>query len=446
MTSIDALLSDNDIEEIISIFPTPAALSSLINESTIPIIPSHFLIKHKTAVFWHPACALHDIPDHPEQPDRVNKTIQALRQSTLLQDVSFREASLAPMETTRLFHSEKMIKAFKTLWKETEETYYRKKEIISESLDGGDTKVMFTTREAVLRAVGAVTNAVDAIYSPTISPTNRVDTAFCCIRPPGHHAEPDRAFGFCFFNNIGIGVKYLQSKYSVKKVAVLDFDVHHGNGTEEGFLEDVSVFYGSTHEKGAFPGTGWDPSPKVGEHALHERDRRIVNRHLHSGPNSRNEFYVKWKEILLEMERFQPQAIFISAGFDAHDDDPLSDIELVDEDFRWITRQILVTALRLSIISGNRVPVISALEGGYDIDAISRSAIAHVNALQEGFAGVADLFYQEEAQRQEMERQKLEKAGDEAAALRESIEAMGLLQQVEGIEDLKLGGVEKTSL
>lgn len=189
--------------------------------------------------------------------------------------------------------------------------------------------------------------------------------------------------GFCFFNNAGIAARYAQQKYNVSRVAVLDFDVHHGNGTEEGFKSDDTLFYGSTHERNNYPGTGDDPSPFVGELAKNPIDRRIVNRMLDSGPKSREQFRVKWREVVDEMVHFDPSFVILSAGFDAHDDDPLSDIELVEEDFAFATRIVLEACHRLN--PEHPIPVMSILEGGYDLSAISKSALAHCEVLFEPY-------------------------------------------------------------
>lgn len=208
-------------------------------------------------------------------------------------------------------------------------------------------------------------------------------TAFCAVRPPGHHAETDRACGFCFFNNAGIGARYAQEKYGVKNVAVLDFDVHHGNGTEEGFTPNDTLFYGSTHEKDNFPGTGVDPSPYIGDKVKDDLHRRIVNRTIGRGHESVKEFRIKWAQIIEEMVLFRPDLIIFSAGFDAHDEDPLADVELLEEDFEWATEIVMKACVRIDPL--NPVPVMSVLEGGYDLTALADSTVVHVNALARGY-------------------------------------------------------------
>ena len=163
----------------------------------------------------------------------------------------------------------------------------------------------------------------------------------------------------------------------------VDFDVHHGNGTEEGFKNFETLFYGSTHEKDNFPGTGIDPSPFIGERARRPIDRRIVDRTIKAGPSSRAFFHKKWREVVDEMILFKPDLVIISAGFDAHNDDPLASLELNDEDFGWATEIILEACVTVN--PSSPIPCISVLEGGYDLDAISRSASIHCKALAKGY-------------------------------------------------------------
>jgi len=184
--------------------------------------------------------------------------------------------------------------------------------------------------------------------------------------------------GFCFFNNAAIAAQHARAVYGVDKVAVLDFDVHHGNGTEEGFIPDQKLFYGSTHEKGNFPNTGHEPK-HIGSHAKKDEDRRIVNRFLSPGRKSVEQFRRKWREILEEMTRFGPNLVIISAGFDAHDADPLASCELHEEDFEWATMLVLDACKEMSPESP--VPCLSVLEGGYDLEALTSSAVAHVRTL-----------------------------------------------------------------
>lgn len=329
------------------------------------------------AIFWNEHCAKHNIRMHPEQPLRVENMLRRLRE--VYPPSAFRIASPISSESVLRFHHKDLLDDFFHRCDETENLNRRGKSKVS--VIDGDTAVMSDTRQAVLCAAGAVVDAIDAIYNGSIK------SAFCCVRPPGHHAERGRSMGFCFFNNAAIGAKYAQQVYGVGKVAVIDFDVHHGNGTEEGFRDDPTLFYGSTHEKDNFPGTGSEPRTK-GELALDERDRRIVNRYLHAGVGSQEEFRVKWREVIDEMILFRPNLVIISAGFDAHRADPLGNCELDESDYEWAT-DIVMRACR-EINEKEPPPVISVLEGGYDIDAIAASALVHVAALSRGVKSASD--------------------------------------------------------
>lgn len=343
---------------------------------------------HPIMIFHNEACYNHRIPNHIEQPDRVKAIMKQLLIDWPDTAEVFRETGQCTDEDILLFHTEEYLSSLKVLFERSEAAYLNQG-----SSDGGsdsdsdmyqridsDTIAMWRTREAAYHAVGAVLAAVDQVMLPAEDPA-RARSVFCCVRPPGHHAERHRAMGFCFFSNAGIGAKYVQKKFGLRKVAVLDFDVHHGNGTEEGFVPDETLFYGSTHEKDNYPGTGVEPLAK-GETAKSELHRRIVNRVLRRGPPSRSEFRVKWLEILSEMERFRPDFVIISAGFDAHEDDPLADCWLVADDFYWATQQVWQSCAK--ICPKNPPPLISVLEGGYDLPAIAASASAHVKALAAG--------------------------------------------------------------
>lgn len=360
----------------------------------------------KLAIYWHPACYEHNIPNHPEQPDRVAEILTALHAT--FPDECFRLAPQATEEQLLLFHKKSHYVNFMLRADKAQKSKDAGK--ISYFEYDGDTSVMWATRAAAFHAAGAVVASVDAIFAAEDA-SNKAHTAFAATRPPGHHAERNTVMGFCFFNNAAIGAKYAQSQYGkshgIARVAVMDFDVHHGNGTEEGFRNDETLFYGSTHEKDNFPGTGPDMYPNIGDNAKKELHRRIVNRYLDGGDHkrSRKQFLSKWLHVVDEMERFKPDLIIISAGFDAHGDDPIGNCWLQDQDFGWATDMVSRAAARLKT-DGSPVPIISVLEGGYDLQAISRSAVVHCQALQRGYMAPGP--------------------GDEAAALAESIEKMGI--------------------
>jgi acetoin utilization deacetylase AcuC-like enzyme len=197
---------------------------------------------------------------------------------------------------------------------------------------------------------------------------NKNERIFCAIRPPGHHAETTKAMGFCFINNIAVTARYLINKYKVNKIAIIDFDVHHGNGTQEIFYNNENVAYGSTHEFPLFPGTGAEEEKGVGN---------IFNGVLKAGTKGKEFIKIFEKKILNEIDKFKPEIILISAGFDAHSRDPLSNINLESQDFYEITKQIVELA---NVHCAGRV--ISFLEGGYDLAALSESIKEHLKALK----------------------------------------------------------------
>jgi acetoin utilization deacetylase AcuC-like enzyme len=216
--------------------------------------------------------------------------------------------------------------------------------------------------EAALRAAGAVVYAVDEIMA------GRARNAFCAIRPPGHHAEPDQAMGFCLFNNVAIGALHARDAHGLKRIAVVDFDVHHGNGTQACFEADPALFYASTHQWPLYPGTG-----RAGEHGV----GNILNRCLPPGAGSAEFREAFSGAILPALAQFQPDFIFISAGFDAHAADPLANLRLTEDDYAWVTTELVKAA---NALCDGRV--VSTLEGGYDLAALAASTRAHVRALQ----------------------------------------------------------------
>jgi acetoin utilization deacetylase AcuC-like enzyme len=225
-----------------------------------------------------------------------------------------------------------------------------------------DTVMSAGSAEAALRGAGGAVAAVDAVQS------GRVRAAFVATRPPGHHAEPERAMGFCFFSNAAIAAHHARAAWGRQRVAVLDFDVHHGNGTQAVAWNDADFFFGSSHQYPFYPGTGG-----LGETGI---AGQIVNAPL-AAYSGRTAFEAAWTgRILPALDRFAPDCIIVSAGFDGHRDDPLAQLELEAEDFAWITRAIMRAADRLT--EGR---IVSLLEGGYDLDALAASAAAHVRTL-----------------------------------------------------------------
>ncbi|MEO1137141.1 MAG: histone deacetylase family protein, partial [Pseudomonadota bacterium] len=219
--------------------------------------------------------------------------------------------------------------------------------------------------DATLRAAGGACAAVDALYADDAT------NAFVAARPPGHHAEPERAMGFCLFNGAAIAALHARTAHDAKRVAVVDFDVHHGNGTEAAFWHDENAFYASSHEWPQYPGTG-----RASDHGAFDN---IANAPLAGGEGA-TAFRRAWGENLLPaLSNFSPDIIVISAGFDAHRADPLGGLQLTEDDFAWVTREIMGVARETA---GGRV--VSILEGGYDLPALAASAAAHVKALMEG--------------------------------------------------------------
>ncbi len=304
-----------------------------------------------TIVYSHPACAQHDTgAGHPERSERLGAVLDAL-ESPVFQDLVRQEAPRAQIEQIEKIHPRAYIDH--VLGAVPASGHAR--------LDA-DTVLSTASGEAGLRAAGAVVAAVDAVAG---SPGQR---AFCAVRPPGHHAEPNRPMGFCLFNSVAIAAANARAAHDMGRVAVVDFDVHHGNGTQAAFWNDGDLFYASTHQWPLYPGTG-DPDE-------HGAANNIVNATL--APFSDSEPFRQAVEntVLPALERFKPELLIISAGFDAHRDDPLAQLNLETEDFAWVTRQLCELADRHC---GGRV--VSALEGGYDLPALADSVSAHVAAL-----------------------------------------------------------------
>lgn len=225
----------------------------------------------------------------------------------------------------------------------------------------GDTLVSPASGEAALRAVGAVCDAVDLVLG------GGADNAFCAVRPPGHHAERNRAMGFCLFNNVAIAARYAQRCHEIERVAIVDFDVHHGNGTQDIFAEDPTVLYASTHQMPLYPGTGYRREKGLGN---------IFNAPLHPADGGAA-FQKAMNEIIFPaIDDFAPNLLLISAGFDAHQADPLASLNLIEADFAWVTREL--GAIAACHCAGK---IISTLEGGYNLSALAESVAAHVSEL-----------------------------------------------------------------
>ena len=307
-----------------------------------------------TALITHPACLEHVMPSgHPESPDRLRAVLAALDApdfTSLLRE----QAPQATMEQIALAHPGDFAAAL--LARAPQQGF---------SFIDGDTPMSPGSGAAALYAAGAVVRAVDMVMQGTVR------NAFCAVRPPGHHAESNRAMGFCLFNNVAVGALWAREKWKCKRLAVIDFDVHHGNGTQEIFQNDANLFYASTHQAPFYPGTG----------AMHETGvaGNVVNASLPAGAGSDAFKAAMTTRILPAMDAFHPDMILISAGFDAHMQDPLANLWLEEEDFFWATQRIMAIADKHC--AGR---VVSALEGGYDLTALAASVQAHVRALMDG--------------------------------------------------------------
>jgi len=304
-----------------------------------------------TLLITHPASMNHlNSPGHPERPDRL-RAIQSVLEAEQFQTLVRVEAPAASLETIALCHPIDYIEAIRDATP--------KEGLIA--LDA-DTSMSPGSFEAALRAVGGAVHAVDQVV------TKKADNAFCAMRPPGHHAETAKPMGFCIFNQAAIAARYGQKQHGLGRVAVVDFDVHHGNGTQEIFWADPTLMYCSTHEMPLYPGTG-----AVSETGMHDN---IVNAPLRAGDGGDKFRAAMASRILPRLLAFGPDLIVISAGFDAHMRDPLANLQLNEADFGWVTREIMAVADQTA-----QGRVVSVLEGGYDLEGLSRSAAAHVIAL-----------------------------------------------------------------
>jgi acetoin utilization deacetylase AcuC-like enzyme len=304
-----------------------------------------------TLLYSHPACLEHDPgPMHPERPARLEAVLAAL-EAPAFADLRRREAPPATREQLARVHPEAYIDAVFDAVPESGHV----------GLDA-DTVVSPGSGEAARRAAGALCAAVDAVMA------GEAANAFCAVRPPGHHAEPARAMGFCLFNNVATGALQARAAHGLGRIAVVDFDVHHGNGTQAMFWDDARLFFASTHQMPLYPGTG-----SVSERGA---SGNIVNVPLAPGTGSEEFRDAMSQTVLPALRRFEPEFVLISAGFDAHADDPLAGLRFHEDDYAWATMEIL--ALARDLCDGR---VVSTLEGGYDLRALGASAAAHVAAL-----------------------------------------------------------------
>lgn len=304
-----------------------------------------------TLLLTHRACLLHEPgEEHPECPERLRAVLQALDQedfAALIRD----EAPRATVEQLCRVHPRNYVDAILGIRPGAGETV---------PLDG-DTIMSQGSAEAALRAAGAAVAAVDAVMR------GEVRRAFCATRPPGHHAEPSRPMGFCFFANAVVAARHAQAVHGAGRVAIIDFDVHHGNGSQACVERDPAILYASSHQWPCYPGTGAARETGVGN---------IFNVPLSPGADGAA-FRAAWAETLLPaIEAFAPDLLVISAGFDAHARDPLAQLRVREADFAWLTAELCAIAER-----HGKGRVVSLLEGGYDLEALAHSTAAHVRVL-----------------------------------------------------------------
>lgn len=303
-----------------------------------------------TLVFSHNACVEHDPGSHhPESPGRLRAVLAAL-ETPAFAELAWREAPRAELGQLERVHGKS----------------YVDEVLAAVPVQGRihldpDTVLSPVSGEAALRAAGAVCAAVDAVVGGEGS------NAFCAVRPPGHHAEPERAMGFCVFNNVAVGAAQARAVHGCRRVAVVDFDVHHGNGTQAMFEHDANSFFASTHQWPFYPGTGASGERGVGN---------VVNVPLAAGSGSAEFRDAMRDEVLPALTAFGPDFVFISAGFDAHAADPLAGLRFDESDYEWATAEIARVAA--TCCDGR---LVSTLEGGYDLAALGSSCAAHVRAL-----------------------------------------------------------------
>jgi acetoin utilization deacetylase AcuC-like enzyme len=303
-----------------------------------------------TLFYSHPSSVEHDTGrGHPERADRIRAVMAAL-DADRFKSLDRREAPRAEIDQIARVHRRDYVEAL----------------LAAVPAEGmvhldADTALSPASGEAALRAAGALCAAVDAVMA------GEGNAAFCAMRPPGHHAEPGRGMGFCLFNSVAVAAAHAREAHGLQRVAVVDFDVHHGNGTQAAFERVADVFFASSHEYPLYPGTGAEDERGVGN---------IYNVPL--APQSGSiEFRRGWERVVLPaLEEFRPELVLISAGFDAHARDPLATLRLDEEDFAWITGKLVDIA---GECCGGRI--VSTLEGGYDLQALSDSAAAHVESL-----------------------------------------------------------------
>jgi acetoin utilization deacetylase AcuC-like enzyme len=291
---------------------------------------------------------------HPERSQRLETLVEHLLATPLWSRMSHLRPSPAPLEVINLVHPERYTSMIKVRCHRGEHL-----------LDDSDTHVCKDSYDVAVLAAGGVLQAVDEVV------TGNLSRAFCAVRPPGHHAETAKVMGFCLFNNIAIAARHAQRKYGIERLAIVDWDVHHGNGTQEIFYDDDTVLFISLHQYPFYPGTG-----AAGERGSGRGEGFTVNCPMGAGSVEKDYLDAFEAQVLPALHRFQPQLLLISAGFDAHTDDPLASINLTESSFARMTELLLDVSDKYS---GGKI--VSILEGGYNLQALALSVEAHLNVM-----------------------------------------------------------------
>ncbi len=309
----------------------------------------------QTGLIYHHDYLKHDTgPGHPERPARLKAILEGLKQSSLHSQLCHLKSRMASLEAVARHHDRGYIDHVR-------QVCLRGPGL----LDSADTVVSSESFRTALLAAGGVMAAVDAVLA------GHVNNAFCAIRPPGHHAERSQAMGFCLFNNVAIAARYVQQDHHLARVLIVDWDVHHGNGTQHAFQEDPEVFYFSIHQYPHYPGTG-----SREERGQGRGEGTTLNAPMPAGSGDEDYRGVFQEQLLPEALRFNPDFVFISAGFDAHGQDPLSAIQLSDQAYEDMTRTVMEIAQRCC-----QGRLVSLLEGGYSLPALARCTQRHIAAL-----------------------------------------------------------------